>query len=968
MKTLFAKLKTRATFIPAVVGILFCGLAARALPVISNIHPSGAVQFQPSAALTFTISSSAGVAPSAITVQLIGTTLPGATLATTLTTANGLVVTGTPNSESVSAPLASNLVYTATIQATDADENTTTLVVSFDTINPAYTFEAEDWDYSLSSGTSGLFIDNPQTNAYANLNSKLGYDFNNPDYDNGQDGGEPYRPQGLETEQNGDKPRLAYTTGKTDYDVGYNNGGSDNWGNYTRTFPAGVYNIYMRIANPNGVTADAASMSLVAGRDTASETTTTLGTFLAPDTGNWQTYTWTPLLDTNGNLVQFTGGAVETLRVTTINGSYNANFYLLMPANLSVPVITNLYPDGSSFFQYTNELSFVADSSAGIATNNVTVLLDGVNVFNLLSFSGSSSSWYVSCPLTVNTNHTVVITVVGNNGERATRTVSFNDFSPTNYQWEAEDYDYSGGQYFDNPQTDAYAGLPSTNGIDNYEADPNANPFLYRSTNGPSTTVAEDALRPQFQVVGKTDYNIGFFGNGSWVNYTRHYPAGTYYVFGRFAEGDSATEATLAQLTSGYGTSLQTSNLLGTFYIPDTGGWSTWGWSTLVDAGGNPLKVRFDDSQQTLQLNGTPVGSEPEVNVNFLMLTPTTPDPFVVEQTLNNGLTNVQILYSKPVEAASATNIANYVFTNGMAVTSASLNPNNLTVVLTTAPLVYGFNYSIVINGVRDRMNIPNTIATNTTAMFQALPFTLDNIGNPSVFSSGTVAGDGLNITAEGGDFGSTNDQGNLTYQLYSGNFDVAVRVAGLTLSEIFAQAGLMARESLTSTGRFAAAFTTPSMNGSFFEWRDPAGSTATKAGNFPANYPNTWLRLQRVGNVFTGYAGYDGQTWTELGSDTISMSNQVYLGFAVSSDSTNQVTTAEFRDFTNVTSAVIGTQINPHDIIGPSARMTPIAISEIMWKPAPRTDGKNLECPRDSTIPTRGFRTSAAINSPVRT
>jgi len=32
------------------------------------------------------------------------------------------------------------------------------------------------------------------------------------------------------------------------------------------------------------------------------------------------------------------------------------------------------------------------------------------------------------------------------------------------------------------------------------------------------------------------------------------------------------------------------------------------------------------------------------------------------------------------------------------------------------------------------------------------------------------------------------------------------------------------------------------------------------------------------------------------------------------------------------------------HDALGPSSRTTPIAISEIMYKPAPRTDGKNLE------------------------
>ncbi len=319
-------------------------------------------------------------------------------------------------------------------------------------------------------------------------------------------------------------------------------------------------------------------------------------------------------------------------------------------------------------------------------------------------------------------------------------------------------------------------------------------------------------------------------------------------------------------------------------------------------------------------------------------------NPPTVVRAFNMGATNVAIVYSKLVNAASATNVANYAFTNGLAVTGATLNPDGATVILATDPLVYGSNYSIVINRVNDLANIPNTIATNTTVTFQAMPFVPYDIGNPSMESTVIFATNGLNVTTEGGDFGGTTDQGNLSYQIYSGNFDVCVRVADLGLSDIFAKAGLMARETLTNDGRFAASFATPAMNGTFFEWRDPAGSTASKAGDFPANYPNTWLRLQRVGNTFAGYAGYDGQTWTELGSDTISMSNQVYLGFAVSSDNTNQTTTAQFLDFASVTNAVIGTQINPHEAIGPSSRLSPIVFSEIMWKPAPRTDGKNLE------------------------
>ncbi len=235
---------------------------------------------------------------------------------------------------------------------------------------------------------------------------------------------------------------------------------------------------------------------------------------------------------------------------------------------------------------------------------------------SLLSFSGSPTNWQVTCPLVLNTKHTAVITITADNSERVTTTVSFNDFSATNYQFEAEDYDYNGGQYFDTPQTDAYAGRASIAGVDNVQSDLNANPFLYRPNSpAPSTTLAGDGLRPQFS--SGTDYNIGFFGAGSWLNYTRHYPAGTYYVEGRFAEGTTSTEALLSQLASGYGTSVQTSNVLGTFFVSPTGGWQTWGWATLTDTNGNPVKLRFDGSLPTLQLAGSPVGGQPEVEREF---------------------------------------------------------------------------------------------------------------------------------------------------------------------------------------------------------------------------------------------------------------------------------------------------------------------------------------------------------------
>ena len=319
-------------------------------------------------------------------------------------------------------------------------------------------------------------------------------------------------------------------------------------------------------------------------------------------------------------------------------------------------------------------------------------------------------------------------------------------------------------------------------------------------------------------------------------------------------------------------------------------------------------------------------------------------NPPVVLRAFNLGLTNVEVDFSKTVAAATATNLANYVFTNGLAISAGFLDADNSSVLLTTAPLTYGTNYTLVINGVLDRALPPNLIATNTRVTFQALPIVLQDIGDPSMASTFTVTTNGLVVTASGSAFGGASDQGGFIYQPCTSNFDVCVCVADLGLSDVFAQAGLMARETLDAGSRFAAALATPAMNGTFFEWRDPADSTADTVGNFPANYPHTWLRLQRVGDTFNGYAGYDGQTWTLLGSDTIAMPAQVYLGYVVSSHNTNAVAAAQFSDLADVTNGVVATVVNPHEPLGPSSRCTPVVFSEIMWKPAPRTDGKNLE------------------------
>ncbi len=534
------------------------------LPVIGGIYPNGTNMFQPANVFTFTASSPAGITinPAAISVLFTIKTLTGQTTVTNITTTNGLVVTGTSASRNVSAPLVANQIYTAVIKVTDVNGSPATTTVSFDTLSPNYTWEAEDYDYG-----NGQFFDNPQTNAYVGQSAGLGVDsFTNANANLTYS----YRaPGGLGDQPDSDSPpRLQYIgTGFTSYNVGWNDTGD--WGNYTRPYPSGSYNLYARAANGNAAGSIGDTVATVtSGVGTPVQTTTNLGTFSIPGNGNWQGYVWVPLRDTGGNLVKLTLGGQSTLRVTANpGGGGNLNFFALFPANTNLPSISNVYPNGTTMFEATNKLVFKVSSSVGVNTSSIVVTTNGVAATNLV-FSGSSLSWTVSFTnLLANNQYAVAIAVTDINGNVASTSVSFDTFSSSYYTWEAEDFDYSNGQYIDNPQTNAYLGFAAGTDVDTHQVNFNAAaPYLYRTNslatpgfgNGMATEVNGDIQRSQYLGTGFVDYAMGYFSGGantsaSWANYTRHYPAGTYNVYGRLASGGGATTATLSQVTSELG-------------------------------------------------------------------------------------------------------------------------------------------------------------------------------------------------------------------------------------------------------------------------------------------------------------------------------------------------------------------------------------------------------------------------------
>jgi len=160
---------------------------------------------------------------------------------------------------------------------------------------PVFAIEAEDFDNngvapaatSVMPYRGGALAGQPATN--------------NKDYTRGNDGSSPiYRigedPQ-APMDRTGDRDR-----GVGELDVNFKMGwiGDGQWYQYTRTFPAGDYNVYAGLSHGDG--ADSATrmkgqFATVAGSDA-----TVVGSFESPSTGGWGNNALVPMRNADGSL------------------------------------------------------------------------------------------------------------------------------------------------------------------------------------------------------------------------------------------------------------------------------------------------------------------------------------------------------------------------------------------------------------------------------------------------------------------------------------------------------------------------------------------------------------------------------------------------------------------------------------------------------------------------------------------
>jgi len=90
----------------------------------------------------------------------------------------------------------------------------------------------------------------------------------------------------------------------------------------------------------------------------------------------------------------------------------------------------------------------------------------------------------------------------------------------------------------------------------------------------------------------------------------------------------------------------------------------------------------------------------------------------------------VTLIFSEPVEPASATFAGNYGINNGVLVNSARMGRDARTVMLATTTLAPATTYTVTVNGVRDMATNPNTILPNSQLTFNidVKPLAIDRL------------------------------------------------------------------------------------------------------------------------------------------------------------------------------------------------------------------------------------------------
>jgi hypothetical protein len=182
------------------------------------------------------------------------------------------------------------------------------------------------------------------------------------------------------------------------------------------------------------------------------------------------------------------------------------------------------------------------------------------------------------------------------------------------------------------------------------------------------------------------------------------------------------------------------------------------------------------------------------------------------------------------------------------------------------------------------------TTAASTVPPVLPSGWQTSDIGGVGVAGTARVSGATFTVSGSGSDVWGTADSFRFVYQTMTGDGQMTARVVSVPQVNVWSKAGVMIRNSLSSSSAHAFMIVSAA-KGLQFQYRATSGAASGSAPGALTAAPQ-WVRIVRAGSTITGYSSSNGSSWTRVGSASITLGATVYIGLAVTShDNTRLVT-----------------------------------------------------------------------------
>lgn len=194
-----------------------------------------------------------------------------------------------------------------------------------------------------------------------------------------------------------------------------------------------------------------------------------------------------------------------------------------------------------------------------------------------------------------------------------------------------------------------------------------------------------------------------------------------------------------------------------------------------------------------------------------------------------------------------------------------------------------------------DNIRSVNLVSTENPTVTLPAPWISTDLGAVTPAGEGTFSAGTFTVKGSGTDIWESSDQFQYVNQSITGDAEIIAKVNSLTNTSTYAKAGVMFRETLTPTSKHAM---TDASAGAGIEFLSRDTTSGTTIFEGVGGAAPKWVRLVRLGNVFTSYTSDNGTTWTQIGTArTIAMANTIYVGMAVTSHANGTLGTGIFSD-----------------------------------------------------------------------